>query len=178
MAIEIPWRAYFSNSFSFSWNFHIKSVLKILVFAMFSPKLDLPPQDHSSFLVLKMLRKEANKWDSILGLAVSVKHLSGYALDLFAVLKKLAFPFGRLDAPLSLKIVQRGAADTARDLSIGVKHREPKQHPVNVVSERFAPPQYHCNVFPDPTIKMLFRVVERVAAWGSQARTGDWLLRP
>jgi hypothetical protein len=128
------------------------------------PKLDLPPQDHSSFLLLKMLRKEANKGDSILGLAVSVKHLSGHALDLFAVLNKLAYPFGRLGAPLSLKIVQRGAADTARDLSIGVKHREPKQHPVNVVSERFAPPQYHCDIFPDPTIKMLFLVVERVAA--------------
>jgi hypothetical protein len=79
-----------------------------------------------SFELFKMLRIEANHGDTIFALAVCVKHPKGCALDLFAMLNKLAFPFGRLGAPFSRKIVQRGAADTARDLLVGVKHREPE----------------------------------------------------
>jgi hypothetical protein len=112
----------------------------------------------------KMLREEANHGNSIFTLAVGVKYLRSTALDLFAVLDKLALPLRRLRAPFSRDIIQCHGANTALDLSICVKHGEPEKHPVNVVSKRFAPPECHCNAHSNPTIKMPFEVVERLAA--------------
>jgi hypothetical protein len=90
-----------------------------------------------------MFRKKLNHRNSTLALTVGVKNLRRRVLDHFPAVNKLALPLGRLRAPFSRKIIQRGAAYSALDHPISIKHREPKRHPVNVVSKRFASSQCH-----------------------------------